>query len=164
MFFQTQFCSCVWDINSSVRCVYLLLPCELFSWGGEGEGEAEVKRIALDFQYWRAADTMSMWLGCTMEKVSWCTSITTVNRRTRRRLAMPAWWTCSPLLTPPWPRWLARGFSPKTGFFKIHWSRFICIHLQSSSIITTSPRDLPNPIRPLIVPRCYIRFWRVMLT
>ena len=38
--------------------------------------------------------TMSMvpwWLGCTMEKVSWCTSVTTVTRRTRRRLARPAW-------------------------------------------------------------------------
>ena len=119
---QTQFCSCVWDITSSVsrvRCVYLLLPGELFSWGGEGE--AEVKRMALHFQDWRATGTMSRvpwWLGCTMEKVSWCTSVTTVRRRTRRRLARPSWWTRSPLLTPPWPRWLARGFSPKTGVFQ----------------------------------------------
>ena len=54
------------------------------------------------------------WLGCTMEKVSWCTRVTKkVTRRARRRVEMPGWWTCSPLLTPPWPRWLARGFSPK---------------------------------------------------
>ena len=70
----------------SISCSQVILSA--------GEGEAEVKRIALDFQDWRAAGTMfrvPWWLGCTMEKVSWCTSVTTVRRRTRRRVARPAW-------------------------------------------------------------------------
>ena len=51
--------------------------------------------VAFDFQDWSAFDTMfkvPRWLGCTMEKVSWCTRVTKkVTRRARRRVEMPAW-------------------------------------------------------------------------